>query len=312
MSTKSSKSSTKAQKQSLPRRNCGVMSVHHWLLEQFPEFRVEQMAMEHSFAALRRTVQAAPKKPFMIPVVVHVLYSSPMQKISKAQVRGQIKVLNRDFRAANPDRNKTPAIWAGLVADPMIEFQLAKKDPAGRASDGIVYVPTTLAEFGQNDSMKSSARGGSNPWPTDKYLNIWVCILKDGLLGYAQFPGGPKATDGVVISTTAFGTVGTATAPFNLGRTCTHEVGHYFNLRHIWGDTEDCSGSDLVTDTPNSETPNYHQPTFPHISCQNGPNGDMFMNYMDYVDDAAMFMFTPEQVARMHATLRGPRRSLWQ
>jgi hypothetical protein len=85
MTTKSSKSSNNAQKQALPRRNCGVMSVHYWLLEQFPEFRVEQMAMEHSFAALRRTVQAAPKKPFMISVVVHVLHSSPMPKISKAQ-----------------------------------------------------------------------------------------------------------------------------------------------------------------------------------------------------------------------------------
>ena len=116
---------------------------------------------------------------------------------------------------------------------------------------------------------------------------------------------------GVVILNTAFGTSGVAAAPFNLGRTCTHEVGHYLNLRHIWGDTEDCSGGDLVADTPNAETPNYGTPAFPHVSCQNGPHGDMFMNYMDYVDDNAMFMFTTEQVARMHSTLLGPRRSLW-
>ena len=311
MATRKSNSTGKGQNKALPRRNCGVMSVHYWLLEQFPEFRVQQMAMEHSFTASRRTAHIAPKKPFLINVVVHVLYASPAQKISKAQVKGQIKVLNRDFRAANPDRNKTPTIWSGLVTDPMIGFQLAKKDPAGHATDGIIYAPTTLLEFGQNDSMKDAARGGSNPWPTGKYLNIWVCILKDSLLGYAQFPGGPKATDGVVISTTAFGTSGTATAPFNLGRTCTHEVGHYLNLRHIWGDTEDCSGSDFVADTPVAEAPNFHEPTFPHVSCQNGPNGDMFMNYMDYVDDAAMFMFTPEQVSRMQTTLQGARRSLW-
>jgi hypothetical protein len=130
------------------------------------------------------------------------------------------------------------------------------------------------------------------------------------LLGYAQFPGGPPGTDGVVILNAAFGTTGTATAPYNLGRSATHEVGHWLNLRHIWGDTEDCSGTDFVDDTPNAQHPNYGKPTFPHISCTNGPNGDMFMNYMDYVDDAAMFMFTAGQVVRMQATLAGPRAPL--
>ena len=105
--------------------------------------------------------------------------------------------------------------------------------------------------------------------------------------------------------------MGTAQAPFNKGRTATHEIGHYFNLRHIWGDTEDCSGSDMVADTPNCAGPNYGKPTFPKVSCSNGPSGDMFVNYMDYVDDAAMFMFTPQQMARMRTTLDGPRRTLW-
>jgi Pregnancy-associated plasma protein-A len=292
-------------------RKCGCMSVHYWLLEQHPSYRARQMALEHAFSAGRRAPLAKPAKPYEISVVVHVLFPTSAHKCSKAQVQSQIGVLNEDFRAKNPDRTKTPSVWAGLVADAMVEFKLATKDPDGASTDGILYVPTTVAEFGQNDSMKSKARGGSNPWPTDRYLNIWVCPLKDNLLGYAQFPGGPKATDGVVINNFAFGTSGTAVAPFNLGRTCTHEVGHYLNLRHIWGDTEDCSGSDFVADTPNAEEPNYGTPTFPTISCSNGPSGDMFMNYMDYVDDAAMFMFTPEQVARMHATLVGPRKSLW-
>ena len=151
--------------------------------------------------------------------------------------------------------------------------------------------------------------GGSIAWPSDAYLNIWVCTLGAGLLGYAQFPGGRKATDGVVILNTAFGTEGTAAAPFNLGRTLTHEVGHWLNLRHIWGDTLDCSGGDRVADTPNCEGPNTGKPAFPKLSCTNGPNGDMFMNYMDYVDDDAMFMFTAGQVARMSACLAGPRKS---
>ena len=143
-----------------------------------------------------------------------------------------------------------------------------------------------------------------------KYLNMWVCALSGGLLGYAQFPGGPSATDGVVINTLAFGTSGTAEAPFDLGRTATHEVGHYFNLRHIWGDTEDCSGTDFVADTPNAAGPNYGTPAFPTVSCGNGPNGDMFMNYMDYVDDAAMFLFTAQQVVRMRTALDAARPDL--
>jgi hypothetical protein len=158
--------------------------------------------------------------------------------------------------------------------------------------------------------VKSSATGGSDAWDRDRYLNMWVCSLGGGLLGYAQFPGGPAETDGVVIRTSAFGTQGTVADPFDLGRTATHEVGHFLNLRHIWGDTEDCSGSDLVADTPRQRLPNNGKPAFPSISCENGPNGDMFMNYMDYVDDDAMFMFTSAQVARMRATLAGPRASL--
>lgn len=293
------------------KRKCGCMSVHYWLLEQHPQFRVAQSALEHSFMAARRVARGAPVKPYKVTVVVHVLQSPGASKVTPAQVAAQIKVLNQDYRATNTDRKHVPTVWRGLVADAMIEFQLATKDPNGKPTDGILYVPTNEAMFGQNDSMKDPARGGSAPWPAERYLNIWVCPLRDGLLGYAQFPGGPTETDGVVISLNAFGSGGTAQSPFDKGRTCTHEVGHYFNLRHIWGDTPDCSGGDSVDDTPNAEGPNYDTPTFPKVSCQNGPNGDMFMNYMDYVNDEAMFMFTPEQVARMHATLEGPRRSLW-
>jgi Pregnancy-associated plasma protein-A len=132
----------------------------------------------------------------------------------------------------------------------------------------------------------------------------------DPLLGYAQFPGGLPATDGVAIVHNAFGTTGTAKSPFNLGRTATHEVGHWLDLHHIWGDETDCSGDDLVADTPRQREPNFRTPTFPHVTCDNGPNGDMFMNYMDYVDDKAMFMFSAGQITRMQATLAGPRSTI--
>lgn len=294
-----------------PHRICGAMSNHHFLLEQNPAFRRAQVALEHRTTAAARKAFRLPKKPYKITCVVHVLFNTAAQKIGVAQVRSQIAALNRDYRARNKDKAKVPAVWMGLVTDSMIEFELATKDPKGKPSSGITFTRTGVAAFGQNDAMKDPKRGGIAPWPTDRYLNLWVCELKDQLLGYAQFPGGPKATDGVAITTFAFGTTGAATAPFNLGRTCTHEVGHYLNLRHIWGDTPDCSGGDFVPDTPNAEDANFGKPKFPHVSCNNGPNGDMFMNYMDYTDDDAMFMFTTGQVARMHAALEGPRRTLW-
>jgi hypothetical protein len=195
------------------------------------------------------------------------------------------------------------------VGDSKVEFKLATRNPKGKQTDGITRTKTDRDSFGADDSVKKASKGGVAAWPADKYLNIWVCNLGGGLLGYAQFPGGPARTDGVVILHSAFGTTGTVKQPFHLGRSATHEVGHWLNLRHIWADTMGCGGSDHVPDTPNAAGPNYGKPPFPHITCNNGPNGDMFVNYMDYVDDAAMFMFTTGQVGRMNATLAGPRKS---
>lgn len=291
------------------RRLCGTMEVHNRLLEAFPSFRLKQIQLEH--ALIRRLASARPFRVSItaIPTVVHVVYKEPSENISTAQIRSQIAVLNKDFRARNRDKSKVPAVWRGLVADARVRFVLARRDPEGQPTTGITRTQTTRASFGTDDSVKSATTGGSDAWPSDKYLNIWVCSL-GGLLGYAQFPGGPPETDGVVVLNTAFGTVGTASSPFHLGRTTTHEVGHWLDLRHIWGDDFRCEGSDFVDDTPNQEAPNYQKPTFPHISCDNGPNGDMFMNYMDYVDDGAMFMFTPQQITRMHGALDGPRNAI--
>jgi hypothetical protein len=168
-----------------------------------------------------------------------------------------------------------------------------------------------VAAFPIDDSMKNETTGGASPWDTTRYLNIWVCGLSGGVLGYAQFPGGPPATDGVVILTSAFGRGGSARTPFDLGRTATHEVGHYLNLSHIWGEARvpTCQDSDFVDDTPNQFGPNFGKPTFPSSSCGNTPS-DMFMNYMDYVDDDTMCMFTPQQVLRMHTALEFSRSAL--
>jgi hypothetical protein len=234
-----------------------------------------------------------------IPVVVHVIYNNSTQNISDAQINSQLTILNNDFRKLNADRTAVPSVFTSLAADCEINFCLAQRTPSGTATTGIVRVSTTTTSFIDDDRMKSSSTGGDNAWDATRYLNSWVCNLGGGLLGYAQFPGGAASTDGVVVNYTAFGNIGTATSPFNLGRTATHEVGHWLNLRHIWGDAT--CGSDLVTDTPTQSTSNFGCPSFPSVTCSNGPNGDLWMNYMDYTDDRCMYMFTTGQKTRMQA-----------
>ncbi|SFV18003.1 M43 family zinc metalloprotease [Pseudoduganella namucuonensis] len=293
-------------------RRCATMDVHRRLLSTNPEYArirdtIENQALRYEAGELASQRSGITR----IPVVVHVVWNTTAQNISDAQITSQIEVLNRDFRRTNPDVSTTPAPFLPLATDARIEFYLATTAPGGAPSTGIERRQTSVAGFSDNDAVKSNASGGMNAWPSDAYLNIWVCPLSDSLLGYAQFPGGPAATDGVVILHSAFGTAGTAAAPFNLGRTATHEIGHWLNLNHIWGDDgTGCSGSDNVSDTPNQGGYNTGAPTFPRVSCSNGPNGDMYMNYMDYVDDRAMVMFTAGQVARMHACLDGVRSTI--
>jgi hypothetical protein len=290
-------------------RSCGAPEVHQRLLEnrQYQQNQIDIARFTSRFMLLGANRRVG---VVTIPTVVHVVYGNDDENISDEQIQSQIDALNRDYRAQNTDKANVPGVWASLVTDVQVQFALAKLDPDGAVTSGITRTQTTSTGFSTDESVKSSATGGADPWPSDKYLNIWVCNLGGGLLGYAQFPGGPPQTDGVVILYSAFGTIGTATAPYNLGRTATHEVGHWLNLIHIWGDRLDCGGTDFVDDTPPAQAPNYGTPTFPHVSCSNGPNGDMFMNYMDYVDDAVMIMFTAGQVARIGATLDGPRASV--
>ena len=282
-------------------RSCGTMAAHMMLLERFPSFRASQMRLEGETARRRQSgLKVTKPRIVTIKTVVHVVHNTDEQAVSTRQINSQIAAMNKDFRATNTDRSQTPDAWKGLVTDARIRFKLVK----------VTRTRTAKASFSHDDGVKRASGGGVAPVDPKTHLNIWVCPLGGGLLGYAQFPGGPVATDGVVINYRAFGTTGTAEAPFNKGRTATHEVGHYLNLRHIWGDTPDCSGSDMVADTPNSAGPNFGTPRFPVVTCNNGPHGDMFMNYMDYVDDGAMFMFTTQQVLRMRAALETARSGL--
>ena len=298
----------------LPRRRCGTSEVHRLLLNTDPEYARNRSAIEDfTDAESARGFAAAVPRVRTVNTVVHVVHKTPAQNISDAQIKSQIRILNEDYAKNNADSSKVPAVFQPLHADTQIQFKLATKDVFGNKSSGITRTKTTKSSFGTNDAMKSSEKGGADPWPAHRYLNIWVCNLGGGLLGYAQFPGGPWQTDGVVILHSAFGDTGTATDPFDLGRTATHEVGHWLNLFHIWGDDgTGCNGSDHCADTPNQASENFGKPTFPHISCKNGPNGDLFMDYMDYVDDDSMMMFTAGQAMRMNATLNGWRKLLFQ
>lgn len=279
----------------MAQRSCGTMDNLSRLLTEHPGLNSVMEGIEEHTRLNSDNDRAG--TIYNIPVVVHVVYNTTSQNISDAQILSQIDVLNKDFRRLNSDASSTPSAFTSVAADVEINFCMANKDPLGNSTNGITRTYTSTTSFSSNDAVKSSSTGGKSPWPTGSYLNIWVCNLSGGLLGYAQFPGGPSATDGVVIGYQYFGTTGTATAPFNKGRTATHEVGHWLNLRHIWGDAS--CGSDYVSDTPTQYTSNYSCPTHPKPSCSN--NGDMFMNYMDYTDDACMNLFTQGQKSRMRA-----------
>lgn len=224
-----------------------------------------------------------------IPVVVNVLYRTTAENISLAQIQSQIDVLNRDFNATNTDYNTANNPYSSVRANVGIRFVL----------DQVIRKSTTKTSWGTNDAMKKTAQGGLNPTSPTTKLNMWICTIGGGILGYAQFPGGSSATDGVVLDGKYTGTTGTATYPFNLGRTATHEVGHWMNLRHIWGDAT--CGSDLVSDTPTHNTANSGVPAVGHRSTCSGTPLEMYMNYMDYTDDRGMYMFSNGQKSRMLA-----------
>ncbi|WP_158730522.1 MULTISPECIES: zinc metalloprotease [unclassified Flavobacterium] len=224
-----------------------------------------------------------------IPVVVNVLYRTTAENISLAQIQSQIDILNKDFNALNSDFNQVPTLFAGVKANVGISFVL----------DAVYRKSTTKTSWGTDNAMKIASQGGIAPTSPTTKMNLWACTIGGGILGYAQFPGGSSSTDGVVIDSKYLGNTGTAVYPFNLGRTATHEVGHWMNLRHIWGDAN--CGSDLVSDTPTHNAANSGVPAYPHYSTCTGTPVEMTMNYMDYTDDRGMYMFSNGQKSRMAA-----------
>jgi PKD repeat protein len=248
---------------------------------------------------------------------VHVIHNIPGGAIGGVniptqQIIDQIAVLNEDYRRKNSDTINTPALYASVASDVQLEFCLAVRDPNGDPTNGITRTynsQATYAAFTDNIAIKSQSY-----WPSDQYLNIWVCDLASPALGYAQFPSdasdnnGPATTDGVVIDYSTFGQYVTTSTHYNLGRTTTHEVGHWLDLYHPWGDVSDCSGTDYCSDTPPCSDAYYSSKPTCVMPFQCGYSR-MIQNYMDYSDDACMNMFTGDQKARMQsAMVVSPRR----
>lgn len=287
-------------------KNCGTSS---YLDRVRAEYSATSFRNNLSFAAPQSSNTGASSSELSsqtvitIPVVVHVLFNANAN-VTDEQIKSQIEALNRNFNKENEDFSKVPAVFASLAGVANIRFELAKVDPNGRATNGITRTKSSRELWSNDDKVKMPSYGGVAPWDSKSYLNIWVCNLVPGLLGYSSAPGSPADKDGVVIKYNIFGT--TAAGNFNMGRTAVHEVGHWLNLKHLWGDKE--CGSDEVDDTPQQRTYNQGTPTFPKMGmgCSaSNPNGEMFMNFMDFTNDASMMMFTNGQVKRMRDLFNG-------
>jgi len=278
--------------------DCRAFEYQQQLLQKNPSLHASRDAAQN-FVQLHETSRASSDlagKTITIPVVVHVIYHYSTENFSDSLVKSQIFALNRDFRKLNADTVKIPQAFKGLAADCGIEFRLATVDPQGRATSGIIHKYTPITKWTMDDKIKLSSEMGDDGWDAKSYLNIWVGSL-DKFLGYSTVPGDPLEKDGVVINNTAFGNG--IPGVYTKGRTAIHEVGHWLGLRHLWGDA-DC-GDDGVADTPKQATFTNGCPTGVRISCNNGPYGDMYMDYMDFTNDVCLVMFTKGQSQKMRA-----------
>ena len=281
-------------------QNCDYFFEQDEKIERFTEGYVKNFA-QHTL----------PRAVVKIPVVVHIVWKNTDENISDEQIRSQIEVLNQDFRKKNVDAKDVPGSFKTVAADCEIEFCLAQRDTFGRPTTGINRKQTTADNVGTAFSTNRrriyyADLGGVQNWKPKQYLNIWVCKMENGSgLGYTTSLSKALAIpseDGIVVDYRVFGTTGTAanTEGHKNGRTATHEIGHYFNLLHIWGSDDTCNDDDLVDDTPKQANAYTGCPSFPQLSCG---IGNMYMNFMDYTNDECMGLFTIGQKARMLAAL---------
>jgi hypothetical protein len=246
------------------------------------------------------------RNQLIVPVVVHVVWHTWDENITDELIVSQLEALNRDFNAQNRELEQVPYEFQDRIANVGISFCLAAKTPGGQPTNGIVRVRTIVDEAGISDSLFFDSTGGSHAWDTERYLNIWVANTGKYLSGYGTYPAlAPDHKTGVVINPKFFGLNGDA--KYGSGRTLVHEIGHYFGLKHVWASDPFCEADDDIEDTPRQKNPHYGCPEYPQSSCT---DSDMFMNFMDYVDDPCMYMFTTGQKEKIWANIENLRPAL--
>ncbi|MEN9370744.1 MAG: hypothetical protein RI952_1609 [Bacteroidota bacterium] len=293
---------------------CSTHEYTEEVSKQDPQFVINQAQLEKETQAFIKGLKPGANKSAVkiIPIVFHVFHNGGSENIPKERIIEQVEILNKDFRRLNADTASTNPIYKGIAADCQIEFRLAKIDPNGNCTDGIVRYQTDQTFNADNPIKALSA------WPNNKYFNVWVVetITPSAgtpaggvVLGRSQFPGGANSTDGILLKSTV---CGNTTAYNNFGRTLSHEMGHSFNLRHIWGDAT--CGTDLVDDTPPHSAANSGCPVNKVSTCVSGNVIEMTENYMDYTDGSCQNMFSLGQNVRVQATINSTtngRNNLW-
>ncbi|MFN0213914.1 MAG: zinc-dependent metalloprotease [Saprospiraceae bacterium] len=243
--------------------------------------------------------QLQERSPLVVPVIVHVVWHTVGEHVSDEIIVSQLEALNRDFNAQNLDLDEIPEEFQDRIANLEISFCLASKTPFGQPTNGILRVRTTVDAIGIKDSLFFDSTGGSSAWDTERYLNIWVANTGGLISGFGSFPGlVPPYKDGVIINPKYFGQNGHA--KYGLGRTLVHETGHYFGLKHVWASDPLCETDDGIEDTPKQQYRHIGCPSYPQKSCT---DSDMFMNFMDYVDDPCMLLFTAGQKEKIWANI---------
>ncbi len=302
---------------------CGTMQRLAFKFKNNPALKIQFEKKQEEF---NRLLSAQPVTPennrslngdrsdrsvYTIPVVFHIVLPNP-DVVTNQQVLAQLDTLNKDFFGSNGDSVKIPAYFKTVYGKSGIQFCLAQQTPDGDITNGIERIATRQASFSNTtEAVKHATSGGANAWSSDRYLNIWICILSNGIVGYSTFPEDGQAGDqGVVIDYR--GLPGGAFTQFNAGRTLTHETGHFFNLYHIWGDDDGaCTGTDFVDDTPNQSAATVGCFTgIRNDNCSPAGNGVMYQNFMDYSYDNCLALFTTGQVVRMESAALRYRSSL--
>jgi len=300
-----------------PKLRCATMDVLQKKLAASPalqqrwiqrsiELKQKTEARLNGIRTLRET-----DNTIVIPIVFHIVLQNPAQ-VTDAQIIAQLDTLNKDYAGANEDASKILTAFKPLFGKTNIQFCIAQRTPDGDPTNGIVRKTTTAGSFGTDDKMKHAETGGDDAWNTEKYYNVWICVLSNNILGYGTFPdSGDPSDDGVVIDIQAL--PGSNLPAYDEGKTLTHETGHYFDLLHIWGDDDGaCTGSDQIGDTPNQGGPTSGSPSGVKVdNCSPTAPGIMYQNYMDYTNDDQLLLFTIDQVARIETSMTNFRSSLF-